>query len=1719
MKFLCKALLLSVLFVCSLGAIEVRNRMFTAELDPKGAVLTRLEVKGKPWVAVLQGAGSFDEQIGQNQGANMQTIEYTNRLDFALESFVTGKTETKIVFTLRSLAYPGLRLRKIYCFSAEKSEFTLKWELCNTGTQPLSLSLCSRAYLLRSGMVNSYIQPRTKGTKEFRDSEKVVFSRLPWKPFLALRNEFDDGLVLRLPAADTAGVMNWILHGPDGGYTLEFLSSEAVIPPGKTRKLEIGAVFTSNVGKVVEALPPRTPELNGVLPVQVERLEGSKPKARIRGLKNVPPQAPKFADVTFNRQFDDSFRTVKLPDEFKSVPVAVYRLENGAASPDRPVAFFREGGNIVLKVPGLRPGGNMLQHHERAWMNVEQGFLTEKQAPWRSYGPIAFPCRIVFGEKGGLEIPAHARGLMLNGGFEEPDGANKNIPAGCAFAANKWYKVAWLKSDPGTKGRCLDTGKCVFWDYLPEHDREFRVSFRLKSLKGGDVSRCTLFFVDAKGKILFDLRKHFMLSKAAFDWQKFDVKFRMPPGAAMVRLLFRAGGKREQKLLLDDLSIDSEAVGTRQSSKLELARKELAEVWNMPLSLLEPISMENVTPHEKWFKPAAEAPEVLFLTDVRDRIAQTYGRRKIVELAQRNDIKFTHVPLIRKIVSSTGAYSVYKTTFVDRLSDYTLEVLKNTKPPKVVCVMEVDFRRMGKEFPAILKEWQKQGCNFLFFRCGSVPKELTGKFCREPDFRPLMPRMRKVPSSTDFPVTWTRQGKSLVAQRGFVSRLTSFITEEQFKTGTFRIAEGRDFPWFEFGHQADFHILRHLSGIGKAVRLAGWDGKALKIRCGAEFVGTLDLRCRTLQRDTLAEKALPVKLKKGDNLVAVPDMDLPGGTFVLEVRLKDARGRVADCGAAKLDVPETIKGKIEFADRERIFRYPAPVKFKVTGIPADWELAVEIENNRGEVVFREKRTGKETHEFTVTLPGNRTLLNYVRAEVKRQGRRVGRLWGEFSVAGLPLPLDDYYGFINKGFAGTEAIHDLGFDFVITTASWGSSQRMRVLRCGNYTPIPRRGDDAQLFRAYRSDVKSAPVRKPCFSSPEMQKKFHDDIVHLVNQSGMRYYDVQKLWAGDEMYLGQSVCTSPSCLAAFRAELKKIYGSVEKLNAQWGSSFRSFDEAVPCQKEELKDRNNLSPWLDHKMFMTHVFARYFFGKLRDELALLVPGAATGPTGTAQPGYGCNWWEMLKYCRMAGYYSGVQTTMVNDFGKGQLLAGQCGGGYTHGHIDYEPYNYDTMWLTLINGGNLAYHYVGCAISGDWKITDNMKYFSNSMKELKRGIGKMWLSAAVRPEVAVLYSQNSLFTAMATLGEQTWQDAQTSWVKLLGDLRMEARFISYEELAKEGVPGNFKAVVLPMALSISEAEAEQLVRFAERGGLVIADMAPGRYDGHGRRRTQASALDKLFAPQTGEIKPRFTDLPELGGRFEVGEPGTPLMQFRKCGKGGGLNVNLLVNRYSMVKGDGTGGEVATSSSGEKPLLELWRKLVGKELRKVGIAPYAQVTAADGTAYPCVSRFRQEKGSRFYAFHLPAGRWGKGRFAQLKGEKVRVKLPAPGHVYEVRGGRYLGFTAEFEMKMIPGWSLIYAVLDRKAGAVTLDCAGTFVRGGKVNLAFGVADAAGPQVFRLALFGPGGKELEHCARNIRTPAGKGGYGLFIPFNAAPGKYEVRLTHVASGQRTSRTFAL
>ena len=166
-----------VLSGLALGAVEVKNRIFDAELDPRGAVVTKLVVQGKRWDPVFGKRGSFDDQIGRNLGPQTQGIEYTDRLDFEFEGMTVTSGGTRADFSVQSPAYPGLRLWKSYVFSGTAPQFTLRWELKNFGKTPWNVSLNTRAYLLRDDTVNCYLHPRGKAFKEFRSDEKYLFSQ------------------------------------------------------------------------------------------------------------------------------------------------------------------------------------------------------------------------------------------------------------------------------------------------------------------------------------------------------------------------------------------------------------------------------------------------------------------------------------------------------------------------------------------------------------------------------------------------------------------------------------------------------------------------------------------------------------------------------------------------------------------------------------------------------------------------------------------------------------------------------------------------------------------------------------------------------------------------------------------------------------------------------------------------------------------------------------------------------------------------------------------------------------------------------------------------------------------------------------------------------------------------------------------------------------------------------------------------------------------------------------------------------------------------------------------------------------------------------------------------------------------------------------------------------------------------------------------------------
>ncbi|MBQ7696180.1 MAG: hypothetical protein IJT50_13785, partial [Lentisphaeria bacterium] len=122
---------------------------------------------------------------------------------------------------------------------------------------------------------------------------------------------------------------------------------------------------------------------------------------------------------------------------------------------------------------------------------------------------------------------------------------------------------------------------------------------------------------------------------------------------------------------------------------------------------------------------------------------------------------------------------------------------------------------------------------------------------------------------------------------------------------------------------------------------------------------------------------------------------------------------------------------------------------------------------------------------------------------------------------------------------------------------------------------------------------------------------------------------------------------------------------------------------------------------------------------------------------------------------------------------------------------------------------------------------------------------------------------------------------------------------------------MILPATLSISEAEAARLAEFVGRGGVLIADFAPGRFDGHGKKWNSAT-LAKLFAPGKGRIDVAYRDFPAAGGRIKVAEPELPFEAKKSFGKGWTVNFNISLSDYHFIQLGGAGGETASATSGD---------------------------------------------------------------------------------------------------------------------------------------------------------------------------------------------------------------
>ncbi len=606
--------------------------------------------------------------------------------------------------------------------------------------------------------------------------------------------------------------------------------------------------------------------------------------------------------------------------------------------------------------------------------------------------------------------------------------------------------------------------------------------------------------------------------------------------------------------------------------------------------------------------------------------------------------------------------------------------------------------------------------------------------------------------------------------------------------------------------------------------------------------------------------------------------------------------------------------------------------------------------------------------------------------------------------------------------------------------------------------PDRGPDREYYDAMKHKYletgdKSVLVRKYCLNDPSYRELMREELQRLsspwVPFSPLSYYVYEEpslTTYGDAV----DICFSEHCMTAMHQWLKGEYGTLEAVNKQWGTAFKSWDDVVPDDYKEARARGNYSSWADHRTFMERTYANSY-KIIYEELRKLDPNAIVLNSGTQEsaPHNGCDYSLLNQYTlHLNAYQYEIHRSMNPEI--------KISGGAGYGVIGKSVFH--NFYQNLFKGANggLYIFWQYCTIDPDLTLNQSALDMVEGFDELRgQGIGKLvGLATPDNNGIAVHYSYPSIHGSWIVDGEvkdrvtydtspsfNRFQENTTGWLEILRDCGLQFDFIAYSHL-EDGqlIEKGYDTFVMPMSVALSDEEIDQIARFVQAGGTVIADGLPGVMDEHCAFRTN-SKLQKLFgikaakSSAAGIIAADGEPKLKLAGAKSL-KPGKgkPTLLVNHYGQGKAILLNYFHHTYSRDKLDGTNG----------PALENLRAV----LAEAGKSPKISLTGAGGVPVSDCERYLFNNGSTRLLGLVPD-------MGRARTEQIEVRLDGEYAIYDVRDRRYLGSGDRFRTEIEPGVPRLFAFVDGRVTGLELQAPATAGLGQEVALNFDITGAAG----------------------------------------------------------------
>ncbi|MBM4031895.1 MAG: beta-galactosidase [Planctomycetes bacterium] len=482
-------------------------------------------------------------------------------------------------------------------------------------------------------------------------------------------------------------------------------------------------------------------------------------------------------------------------------------------------------------------------------------------------------------------------------------------------------------------------------------------------------------------------------------------------------------------------------------------------------------------------------------------------------------------------------------------------------------------------------------------------------------------------------------------------------------------------------------------------------------------------------------------------------------------------------------------------------------------------------------------------------------------------------------------------------------------------------------------------------------------------------------------------------------------------------------------------------------------DFSPFLDRMTYNDSYWA-VFLRKLVEASNAADPDTPCGFVGGQSPNLygGYDYAKLMKNIQfLESYNIGSSSAIIRSFNPANAMPIVT----THFHNDKRGTANDIWqtWYYFAHGNRGMIGWVEGWFDKEKKPRPWLKDYAPTNKEVggvqgKKLVGARWLHDGV----GIYYSHPSIQVSWCLDIEPhggTWINrngdcrlgtshlVRKAWEYLITDSGLQYNFIPYDEVVVNGVPKEYKVLILPACYALSDIEAQRFRDFVEAGGTLIADFAPGLFDHRGKGRSKG-ALDDLFGVKHDgtETKKDF-----FGGKLwvetdqdrgftyknyrelldtvpcktedmcAIAETRLRTHTIKRVGKGTAVLVNLSPQRYLQYREEG-------SASDQHRNVFMQYTLSG------GAKPWVRVTGPDG-ARPrnCEATYWwHPEAKRTYVFVLQnaevtSSDIGGGGVEGLTSKKhpITITLPAPvKDLTDERTGKKLGDAATFTLDLNP---------------------------------------------------------------------------------------------------------